>query len=129
MAKIGPPSPTPDAVPAELPTGSAKLTISLRPFGLDASAAVPAGQARTLIATFSLLATGAAGLGSAAATLYAGPAHAWLLALAELGFALAVAVLIAASGRPAGRKKKRRGRAAITARSRRALPGPGPGPM
>lgn len=129
MALTGSPAPTPDSVPAELPTPAARLTISLRPAGLDASAAVPAGQAPALITTFAVLATGTAGLGSAVATLSIRPSHAWLLALAELGFALTISVLIVTCRHaPPGQKNQRRGQAAISMRARRALPRSRSGP-
>jgi hypothetical protein len=130
MGKISSPAPTPDSVPAEPPTSAAKLTISLRPDQLSATAegTVPAAQAHILITTFGVMAMGVAGIGGSVATLYVNPAHAFTLALAELAFALAGAGIIAACGHIRPRRKSVRGRAATRPPRRQSAPPPGPGP-
>jgi hypothetical protein len=91
---------------AEPPTSSARLTITLRPIEGTADAHVPPDQAHHLITTFGLM--GSAFTGTGAAVLTLNIAHGLTVpALAELGLALAVAVLIAASSRVPARKSRR----------------------
>lgn len=88
------------SAPAEQPTSSARIGISLRPTEIQGTAEgiVPGELAPVLITTFGMIAMGVAGIIGAIITAYLGLTHSayWFfgLALAELGLAFAVILLI-----------------------------------
>ena len=94
--------------PGEQPTSSARIGISLRPTQIQGTAegTVPGELAPVLITTFGMITMGVAGIIGATITAYLGLSHSvyWFLglALAELGLAYAVILLIArgATSRP-----------------------------
>lgn len=89
------------SAPAEQPTSSARIGISLRPTEIQGSAegTVPGELAPMLITTFGMISMGVAGIIGATITAYLGLSHSlyWFLGLAltELGLAFAVVLLIA----------------------------------
>jgi hypothetical protein len=93
--------PVPTSAPAEQPSSSARLELSVRPDGIKGTAEgiVPPPVAPALIRTFGVITMGVAGLTGATITLYVAPPRvlAWFfsLAMAELVLALIVIVLIA----------------------------------
>lgn len=94
------PSPPPSSATAEQPTASARIRLSLRPVEIEGAAeGVPAAEAHALITTFGMIAMGMAGITGAGLTVYVASSQnlGWYLglALAELGLALTVILLIA----------------------------------
>lgn len=87
--------------PAEQPTSHARIGINLRPTQIQGTAegTVPGELAPVLITTFGMISMGVAGIICATVTAYLGRSRSlyWFfgLALAELGLALAVILLIA----------------------------------
>ncbi|HEY2579084.1 MAG TPA: hypothetical protein VGI74_22480 [Streptosporangiaceae bacterium] len=84
------------------PTGFAELEISLGPTP-RARGRVPPDQAHHFITTFGLLGSAASGIGGAVLTLHIAASLSGL-ALAELGLALLVALLIAVCGHTQARR-------------------------
>lgn len=105
-------SSTPDIVPVEQPTSSAKLTITVGPAQFDGAAVgtVPPHRAHHRITTFGIMGCTIAGAGAAVVTLRIAPVGtAAVLTIAELAFSLAAAILIAVYSRtPAQRMSSRR---------------------
>jgi hypothetical protein len=101
MTEATPPATTLGPAPSEQPTSSARIGISLRPTEIHGTAegTVPGELAPVLISTFGMITMGVAGIIGATITAYLGLSHSvyWFfgLALAELGLALAVILLIA----------------------------------
>jgi hypothetical protein len=94
----------------EQPSSSARIGISLRPTQIQGTAegTVPGELAPVLITTFGMITMGVAGIIGATITAYLGLSHSlyWFLglALAEMGLALVVILLIArgTASRPGG---------------------------
>jgi hypothetical protein len=92
-------APTSVALPgdAESPTPQARLVISLSRAGGTAETHVPPGEARHAVTTGALVGVTWAAIGGAVWIVQVSP-RLEILALAELGFALAIAILIAVCG-------------------------------
>lgn len=116
MADVPHPATAADPGMLEQPTSSARLRFSVRPAAVEGTAegTVPAVEAHALITTFGMIAMGVAGITGATATVDVAPARAlaWFLglALAELGLALVVILLIARRDHPVTRRPPRRSR-------------------
>src|SRR5690242_16449446 len=101
MTEVTPRTTAPSPAPTELPTSSARIGISLRPTQFEGTAegTVPGELAPVLITTFGMILMGVAGITGATVTADLGLSHFpyWFfgLALAELGLASAVILLIA----------------------------------
>ncbi|HSZ45269.1 MAG TPA: hypothetical protein VK823_08025 [Streptosporangiaceae bacterium] len=88
-------------VDAEPPTPQARLVISLSRAGGTAETHVPPGEARHAVTTGAVVGVTWAAIGGAVWIVQISP-RLEILALAELGFALAIAILIALCGRRKG---------------------------
>jgi len=69
MAEAQSPSSASSSNPAEVPSKSAELRISMRPVHISASRAAPATEAHALATTFATVLTVFAGIGGAVLTL------------------------------------------------------------